>query len=55
MGAWAWLQSIPWKSCPASDIDLAMHLHEQAHHECFIANSVNFPVTCEAVITCATP
>ncbi|TFF41993.1 OsmC family protein [Pseudomonas sp. RIT623] len=39
----------------ASDIDLAMHLHEQAHHECFIANSVNFPVTCEAVITCATP
>ncbi|MFK0093712.1 OsmC family protein [Pseudomonas sp. NPDC090592] len=33
-----------------ADIDLAMRLHEQAHHECFIANSVNFPVVCEAVI-----
>ncbi|MFF7061951.1 OsmC family protein [Pseudomonas sp. NPDC008258] len=33
-----------------SDIDLAMRLHEQAHHECFIANSVNFPVLCDAVV-----
>ncbi|MFJ4389972.1 OsmC family protein [Pseudomonas soli] len=33
-----------------SDTRLAMHLHEEAHHECFIANSVNFPVRCEAVI-----
>lgn len=33
-----------------ADIDLAMRLHEQAHYECFIANSVNFPVACEAVI-----
>ncbi|MGB5954958.1 MAG: hypothetical protein WBG97_06125 [Pseudomonas sp.] len=31
--------------------ELAMRLHEEAHHECFIANSVNFPVTCEATIT----
>ncbi|WP_409278495.1 OsmC family protein [Pseudomonas defluvii] len=34
-----------------SDTDLAMRLHEDAHRECFIANSVNFPVSCEAVIT----
>jgi organic hydroperoxide reductase OsmC/OhrA len=34
-----------------SDSALAMRLHDEAHHECFIANSVNFPVTCEAVIT----
>lgn len=27
-----------------SDEGLAMRLHEKAHHECFIANSVNFPV-----------
>ncbi|QCI10753.1 OsmC family peroxiredoxin [Pseudomonas putida] len=33
-----------------SDIDLAMRLHDQAHHECFIANSVNFPVGCQASI-----
>lgn len=26
---------------------LAMELHEQAHASCFIASSVNFPVTCE--------
>jgi len=30
--------------------ELATKLHEKAHHLCFIANSVNFPVTCEAVI-----
>lgn len=34
-----------------SDVDFAVRLHEQAHHECFIANSVNFPVSCEPVIT----
>lgn len=33
-----------------SDIDLAMRLHDDAHHECFIANSVNFPIKCRAVI-----
>ena len=26
-------------------------IHEKAHANCFIANSVNFPVTCEAVTT----
>jgi organic hydroperoxide reductase OsmC/OhrA len=33
-----------------SDPQTALRLHEDAHHECFIANSVNFPVRCEAVI-----
>ncbi|RFM26348.1 OsmC family protein [Deminuibacter soli] len=28
----------------------ALQLHEVAHHKCFIANSVNFPVSHEAVI-----
>ncbi|HEV7658059.1 MAG TPA: OsmC family protein [Mycobacteriales bacterium] len=30
-------------------------LHEQAHENCFIANSVNFPVTHEAAVQVATP
>jgi organic hydroperoxide reductase OsmC/OhrA len=34
-----------------SDTDKAMALHKQAHEECFIANSVNFPVHHEAVVT----
>lgn len=29
-----------------SDRDLAQSLHHQAHHKCFIANSVTFPVRC---------
>lgn len=28
----------------------AIQLHESAHHECFIANSVNFPIACEPEI-----
>jgi organic hydroperoxide reductase OsmC/OhrA len=28
----------------------ALQLHEKAHHLCFIANSVNFPVRCEPTI-----
>jgi organic hydroperoxide reductase OsmC/OhrA len=31
-----------------ADQALAAKLHEEAHHECMIANSVNFPITCEA-------
>ncbi|MFW1893812.1 OsmC family peroxiredoxin, partial [Acinetobacter geminorum] len=31
-----------------ADPELAAKLHEEAHHECMIANSVNFPITCEA-------
>ncbi|MGH9935959.1 MAG: OsmC family protein, partial [Blastocatellia bacterium] len=30
--------------------ELATKLHEKAHHLCFIANSVNFPVTYEVVV-----
>lgn len=35
-----------------SDLALAQSLHHQAHHECMIANSVNFPVLCEATYEC---
>jgi organic hydroperoxide reductase OsmC/OhrA len=31
--------------------DRAVELHEEAHRLCFIARSVNFPVSCEPVIT----
>ncbi len=33
-----------------SDLQAAQHLHHAAHETCFIANSVNFPVTCEAAV-----
>lgn len=29
------------------DLSMAEQLHEKAHHLCFIANSMNFPVLCE--------
>jgi organic hydroperoxide reductase OsmC/OhrA len=32
---------------PGSNEKLALELHDKAHHLCFIANSVNFPVHCE--------
>ena len=38
---------------PDSDPALAEKLHERAHTECFIANSMNFPVTCEPEIVVA--
>ena len=34
----------------ASDAALATALHEEAHHLCFIANSVNFPVLVGPVV-----
>lgn len=34
-----------------SDIEVAKHLHHEAHDKCFIANSVNFPVRCEPEIS----
>lgn len=34
----------------AGDKEKARALHEQAHHLCFVANSVNFPVDVEPVI-----
>jgi organic hydroperoxide reductase OsmC/OhrA len=39
---------------PGADLALAAHLHVRAHELCFIANSVNFPVTCEPSIVLAT-
>ena len=36
-----------------SRIDEALALHERAHAVCFIANSVNFPVRHDAVVTAA--
>lgn len=38
---------------PESDQALAASLHERAHAECFVANSVNFPVRCEPKIVAA--
>lgn len=35
------------------DVTLAAQLHHQAHAQCYIANSVNFPIRCEPVITLA--
>jgi organic hydroperoxide reductase OsmC/OhrA len=35
---------------PDSDAELAERLHKTAHEKCFIARSVSFPVTHEAVI-----
>jgi organic hydroperoxide reductase OsmC/OhrA len=32
------------------DATLAAALHDDAHHACFLANSVNFPVRCEPII-----
>ena len=40
---------------PGSDPEVARALHERAHHDCFIANSVNFPVRNEPVISVAAP
>jgi len=34
----------------SGDAKLARELHEKAHHACFIARSVNFPVTAEPEI-----
>ncbi|WP_437889620.1 OsmC family protein [Phytobacter sp. V91] len=36
---------------PGDDIQRAYALHHRAHELCYIANSLNFPVLCEPVIT----
>jgi organic hydroperoxide reductase OsmC/OhrA len=36
---------------PGSDQAKAHSLHHEAHTKCFIAQSVNFPVTCEPIIS----
>ncbi|MCY1229825.1 hypothetical protein D9M72_422140 [compost metagenome] len=47
-GAFAQVTLRPQVTILASDdAALAAELHERAHHFCFIANSVNFPVRCE--------
>jgi organic hydroperoxide reductase OsmC/OhrA len=33
-----------------SDAELARRLHDDAHDRCFIANSLSFPVRCEAAV-----
>jgi organic hydroperoxide reductase OsmC/OhrA len=38
---------------PGCDLAAAEAAHEQAHRDCFIANSVNFPVRHEAHVTAA--
>ena len=35
----------------AQDIARATELHHEAHAKCFIANSVNFPISCEPTIS----
>jgi organic hydroperoxide reductase OsmC/OhrA len=35
------------------DVATATRLHRDAHEYCFIANSVNFPITCEPTISVA--
>ena len=37
---------------PGTDLNRARAAHEEAHDECFIANSVNFPVRHDATILC---
>jgi organic hydroperoxide reductase OsmC/OhrA len=36
-----------------ADLERAHALHARAHHECFIANSVSFPVRNEPTVDCA--
>lgn len=36
---------------PGTDLERAQALHDQAHDECYIANSVNFPVRHEPVVS----
>jgi organic hydroperoxide reductase OsmC/OhrA len=38
---------------PGSDVEKAKALHVKAHAECFVANSVNFPVRHEATVVVA--
>ena len=35
------------------DRELAAQLHHDAHAKCYVANSVNFPISCEPVIELA--
>ena len=35
---------------PGDDRERALSLHHEAHRQCYIANSVNFPIRCEPTI-----
>jgi organic hydroperoxide reductase OsmC/OhrA len=35
---------------PGGDLALAVQLHHKAHEKCYVANSVNFPISCDPVI-----
>lgn len=51
-----WFETVslhPQVTISAGDHETAARLHEAAHARCFIANSVNFPVSCEPTITAA--
>ncbi|MGH6837219.1 MAG: OsmC family protein [Methylocella sp.] len=43
----------PQVTLESGDIREALHLHQDAHKKCFIANSVNFPVLLEPAIQLA--
>ncbi len=49
-GAFTGVTLRPRVTISAGDPAVAVHLHHEAHAKCFIANSVNFPVGCEAEI-----
>jgi len=49
-GAFARVVLHPRVTIRSGDAQLALALHERAHALCFIARSVNFPVTCEPAI-----
>lgn len=34
----------------SGDVEVARRLHDEAHHQCFIASSVNFPVRHEPIV-----
>lgn len=38
---------------PGGDVERAARLHHDAHEKCFVANSVNFPVTVEPIFMTA--
>ncbi len=44
----------PTVTIESGDPLIAIALHEKAHHVCFIANSVNFPVRCEPSVRTVT-
>jgi organic hydroperoxide reductase OsmC/OhrA len=51
---WISVRYLPERTVTAGgDAERARTLHKLAHEKCFIANSVNFPVGCQAEIVVA--